>query len=482
LKSLIYPHKSYAFVFIITILVLYNVLILFTALPALAQVKTPVVEFTDTSAQARYKVGVKFNLKAHVSNALSDKLELKVRFGRQGTERTYPVDIQTGTQVNADYTVLHNSTNMPTGIPLLYSWDLTLDNGAHAISNQNIVVYQDTKTWNQLEGKNVTIRWYSGDNSYGNLMYNVATDSLATNEKRFNMIISDHIYISIYASDSDFFEAVDGRIPAWAGGVAYPETGEVLLIAALDSNASQYIGYGIPHEMAHMALYQFVRKSVPHWFDEGFAVFNQNTQNPNYLKIVKDAVQNNTLLEFDSITHGFPVDSKLAELAYAQSVSFITFLINKLGDAAFINLLDQLRTKAFNDAFKATYGVSFSEIEQQWHNNIIGKPITLPTPLLTGKVSPFLSSDKANSVTVSGLRWEMFFGGGVLTLVILFFLIFYVTRRARRKADRQRALESAMDNNSFDITSAPFQAKYYRQIPLVKPPPPEYYSDDYLTH
>ncbi|MEI7556924.1 peptidase MA family metallohydrolase [Candidatus Chlorohelix sp.] len=477
----LYLRKSYSFVFLIIILLLYNVLILFTTTQAHAQANAAVVEFTDTSALARYKVGVKFNLKAQISNALSNKLELKVRFGKQGAENTYPVDIQAGAQVNADYTVLHNNNNMPTGVPLLYSWDLTLNNGAHAISNQSLIIYQDNKVWNQLEGKNVTMRWYSGDNSYGNLMYNVAADSLATYEKRFNMAISDHIYVSIFASDRDFFDTVDGRIPAWAGGVAYPETGEVLLIAALDNNASQYIGYGIPHEMAHMALYQFVHKSVPHWLDEGFAVYNQNSQNPNYLKIVKDAVQNNTLLGFDSITQGFPVDAKLAELAYAQSVSLITFLINKLGDAAFCNLLDQLRTKTFKDAFNATYGVPFSEVEQQWRNNISGKTITLITPLLTGKVSAFPSTDNANSITVSGLRWEMFFGGGMLTLAILFFLIFYVTRRARRIVARQRALQSVPVNNSYNIAPQP---NYHNgQNPLVTPPAlPEYYSDDYLSH
>jgi hypothetical protein len=449
-----------------TNIVLFFVIILFSFFVVTPEVEAqqagPVVDLADTSAAVRYRTGVKFNLKARVTNSLFEKAELKVRFGTRGIERTYPVDFPKAASISTDFTVLARDENIATGMPLLYTWNITLNNGAKVNTRENSIIYQDFRRWNQLEGKKVTVRWYAGDQAYGNTMFTLANDVLTSLEQRYNMVTTEQIYLSIFDNEQDFFEAVEGKIPPWAGGVAYPEINEILLVAPQYDISNQYIGFGIPHELAHMAIYDFVGKPVPHWLDEGFAVFHQNRQNPEYLKVVKEAAQGNYLLNFDFISRGFPADSASAKLAYAQSRSMVDFLINRFGDPVFANLLDQLRTKELPEAFKATYGIEFGVMDNLWRNYILGRPINLPKALLSGPVNPYPPRNANTTIAGLNLKPEFILIGAGVVLAFVSLLTLYVVWRARSSNSKRAKLYPETQT---------YPGLEFNPPPFITPPP-----------
>jgi|GEM_PF-3588924 len=426
-----------------------------------AQAQSARVDFNDVSATVRFKVGVKFNIKAKATGVQFEGLELRVKYGRKGTEKSYGVTVQPGNSLDTSYSISRQEEEgLTAGIPLFYNWTATLTGGAKVNGPASTVFYEDNRfNWYQIESDKVTVRWYSGDNGYGQQMFSLAQNSLAIYQKRYNMITTKPIYVSIYNSQKDFASAYDGQIPAWAGGVAYPDIGEISLIASQDELSNQYINYGIPHELAHAALYQFVGKAVPHWLDEGFAVYSQTQISPDYLKLVKDAAQSNHLLTFNSISQTFPKDSNLAKLAYAQSRSIVDFMINKFGDPVWTNFLDQLRRNSLEGAIQATYGVDFGTMEGYWRNYIVGKPSTLPKPLLTGAVNSLPNQPKpatpvATVVTQNLLRPEvLIIGGGVL--LALGVLGFVLIRSGRRKSYSSYATDPAGPDQTDSFVTTP---------------------------
>ncbi len=420
------------------------------------------VVFNDVSATVRFKVGVKFNIKAKATGVQFEGLEVRVKYGSRGTEKVYGATIQRGDTVDTSYSISRQEEEgLVAGIPLFYTWTATLTGGAKVNGPPSTVFYEDNRfSWYQIESEKVTVRWYSGDNTYGQQMFSLAQNSLLIYQKRYNMITTKPVYVSIYGSQKDFASAYDGQIPAWAGGVAYPDIGEISLIVPQDDLTNQYIGYGIPHELAHAALYQFVGKAVPHWLDEGFAVYNQTQISPDYLKLVKDAAQNNRLLTFSSITQTFPKDSNQAKLAYAQSRSIVDFMINKFGDPVWTNFLDQLRRNSLEGAIQATYGVDFTTMEGFWRNYIVGKPSTLPNPLLTGAVSSSPNQPKTPPpitavVTQNLLRPEILVIGGVVLMAIAG-LGFVLIRSGRRKTASLYATDpDGLDDTNPFVTPSP---------------------------
>jgi hypothetical protein len=402
------------------------------------------VQFTVTH-NIRLNVGVAFYLKVNSPQSKIEKADFYYRLGKNGKERAIrSAKFTSGNTASAEVTLSTDKDGLAAGMPVSYFWRITTAEKQQFQSEEKKAVYEDTRfAWQEVSGSNVVIRWYRGDSRYGQQMYNLAIETLLNLRKRFAVQVDQPIYLSVYATKAEFFQIAPANTPNWAGGFANIERNEIALIAPQDSLATVRIGEGIPHEVTHAALYQAIGQRLPRWFDEGFAVYNQNIKSEDYYRVAKAAFEKGNLLDFAEISNRFPVEAETAALAYAQGASLVDFLVVRYGDKVVANLLDQLRLKPFEEALQATLGVGQAILVKEWQNYLQAKPVALPEPLLINEVQPALPPRQTENEAVtpatpttqindnSGLILAITLMGGGVVLLVVVLLINFKSRRPK---------------------------------------------------
>lgn len=159
-------------------------------------------------------------------------------------------------------------------------------------------------------------------------------------------------------------------LPYWAQGVAFPSLNLVVMRAGNQSVLSTTRGT-LRHELSHIAVGRLAGPGVPRWFLEGLATVHSgdawSRQGPSLVR----AALSDGLYSLDSLSRGFPSLGIEAELAYAQSADFVSFLIERGGEERLGQLLRLLvEGSEFDDAIVETFGVRLRALENEWRRDI----------------------------------------------------------------------------------------------------------------
>jgi len=88
----------------------------------------------------------------------------------------------------------------------------------------------------------------------------------------------------------------------------------------------------------------------------------------NYPRAVQQALTDDQLFELESLAATFPFDSEGAYLAYAQSLSSVTFRFNRYGQEGVARLIDRLGDGLSTDqAMLDALGIDLANFERDWH-------------------------------------------------------------------------------------------------------------------
>lgn len=166
---------------------------------------------------------------------------------------------------------------------------------------------------------------------------------------------------------------VGAPYPDYAAGVAYPEIGLVLLtLAPVHATDQHDVVQVFRHELAHIALFDAVASAhVPRWFNEGFAVLVSGETSATRLQTLWTATLADTLLPLDKMERGFPRDENTAEVAYAQAVDVVRYLVREQDQFRFRALIERLRAgEEFPSALLGSYGIDLLQLEREWREDI----------------------------------------------------------------------------------------------------------------
>ncbi|MEP7050603.1 MAG: peptidase MA family metallohydrolase [Pseudomonadota bacterium] len=161
--------------------------------------------------------------------------------------------------------------------------------------------------------------------------------------------------------------------PEYASGVAYSELGLVLLtLAPVHPGAEQDLGEVFRHELAHVALNDALNgRSVPRWFNEGFAVFASGESAFVRMKTLSMATVGGSLIPLRELENSFPSDEGKAQVAYAEAVDVLRFLVRREDAHRFRALIAELRSgKPFDKAVLGAYGIELSTLELEWRDDV----------------------------------------------------------------------------------------------------------------
>ena len=234
------------------------------------------------------------------------------------------------------------------------------------------------------------------------------------------------------------------RLPIWAVGVAYPRSNLMVLnhgrtAAGTIAETEQVFA----HELSHLMLSHAVGfRRVPRWFDEGLAV--REAGEWSYWSsrgLIAPALSDN-LIPLRRLSSSFPGERGSAHLAYAQSVEFVSFLLEEYGQERFQRLLAMLRGgQPFFESLQEVTGHRVRDLEKQWASHLKMRFSWLPL------------------LTSTSVVW---FLGAVV------FLAAYVRRRGQKKTKLQAM---AVEEEALERVIAAADEAEQRAIDDEGPPP-----------
>ncbi|HKD42860.1 MAG TPA: peptidase MA family metallohydrolase [Myxococcaceae bacterium] len=172
--------------------------------------------------------------------------------------------------------------------------------------------------------------------------------------------------------------AIPGDKPAdWNRAYSYPAENIIVLEARslTDSDGDATLR----HEFLHVALGQ-LGGDWPHWFHDGLAMFltGQRSSISQYAALFQ-AVQQDRIFSFQDLKDRWPEQPSDVEIAYAQSVSFVAFLVERHGTAALGELIDGVVAgRPFETAFARTFKASIWFEEMAWRAQLPSRYSWLP--------------------------------------------------------------------------------------------------------
>lgn len=172
-----------------------------------------------------------------------------------------------------------------------------------------------------------------------------------------------------FAYGREEFAALQPRgasVPGWAAGVAWPSLGLVVIDAQASGRHGE-VRSVLRHELAHVALGRLVEGPVPRWFSEGFAQLYAHEWSLSRSTTLARASAADALIPIADLDRGWPSSPTEADLAYAQSVSLVSWLATSGDGRALQRLVHRLQSGVpFDDALTSAWGQPPVVFEIEW--------------------------------------------------------------------------------------------------------------------
>lgn len=180
------------------------------------------------------------------------------------------------------------------------------------------------------------------------------------------------------------------------------------------------------HEVAHIVVFRLLgpHADIPLWMHEGIAKTESHDWDDTDTHLMADAVSHGKLMRLEEISRTFPESRE--GLAYAQSASFLRYLLDTYGRGRLPLLLEETRrTGSFERAVELVMGRELPDLERDW------------VAYLERKYAPYM--------------WVRMISTGMIGLLpILVLLAYLVRRRAKRERMERYAQEEWEEANRRD--------------------------------
>jgi len=202
----------------------------------------------------------------------------------------------------------------------------------------------------------------------------------------FPVLTEVRVQIARTPGEMETFAPSGAPYPEYAAGVAYSDLGLVLLsLTPIHAGQEQDLGEVFRHELAHVALHDALNgQSVPRWFNEGFAVFASGESSFTRMKTLSMATVGGSLIPLRDLERTFPDDETKAQVAYAEAVDVLRFLVRREDAHRFRALVSELREgKNLDQAVLDAYAVDLATLELEWRDDASRRYTFMPL-LLSG--------------------------------------------------------------------------------------------------
>jgi hypothetical protein len=378
---------------------------------AFQMTSTPIeaIDVTVNEIEVEFPESITFYLEA---TSTSPILSAELEYGTdtlacgESVSRAIPEDYEPDTTIEVEWNWnLRRSGSLPPGTQVWWRWVLEDSSGAVMTTPEQWITFlDDVIPWKQAQTEHLTLFWYVGTDTFAQQLLDAGEQALIRLNQMTGVAVDETIEVYIYASPEDM-QAATLFAPDWSGGRAFPWDNAVII--GVTPTQLEWGMETMAHEITHVVVGHYTFScfnSTPGWVDEGLAMVVEGEADPYFTGILQDAIDTNTLLSVREIGQIFSADPDLARLAYAESFSLVTFLLEFFGDQPMLALLDRFREGDSEDkALEAVYGFDRDGLEALWRDWIGAPPMEImeatPTATLYPTLAPIAQPEGQDSPT-----------------------------------------------------------------------------------
>ncbi|MEX2143336.1 MAG: peptidase MA family metallohydrolase [Anaerolineales bacterium] len=265
-----------------------------------------------------------------------------------------------------------NEDNQPAPFTYLEYWFRFASDFGDIYESERYTLYYDDNRypWQILQNSPFTIYWHQGDMAFAQAILAAAHQGITRSQQLLPLPDLAPVVLRVYANAEDVQLIAQQAGFSWQAGHTHPQAGLILLSLPPGPQQSLEIQRQVPHEIAHLMLYESLGAAyfrLPAWLNEGVASNVEIYSDPNRTELLQLANAGGTLIPFFSLCKAFPQDSASARLAYAQSASFVRYLFEKYKSVGFSLLVDAYaQGDDCNNAPLADFGKDLIKLEAEW--------------------------------------------------------------------------------------------------------------------
>jgi Peptidase MA superfamily len=367
-------------------------LVLLVPLLALAAAPRPSIDVAEAEAILYYPDSIDFTLHAASSSAIVlAEVEYGLEISSCGTDvnRAQPEDFEPASIVDTLWTWdMRQTGSLPPGAQLWWRWHLVdASGGEHRTPTQTITWLDDVHPWQTRRESNLSLHTYNASADMQRQLLQAAVNGATRLRDELGPLPIEDVHLYIYDSTEAMRQAILFE-PQWTGGMAFAEFRTIIL-----GIGAQDLEWGldaVEHELAHVIVGNLVSacySRLPTWLSEGLAMVAEGGLDPESQAMLDQALADDTFYPVRALTDSFTEDPSGASLAYAQSYSLVTFLLEQYGRERLLDLLAASQAGSSPDsALTEVYGFDTEGLEQAWRA-WIGAP-ALPSPGTSVKATP----------------------------------------------------------------------------------------------
>jgi hypothetical protein len=314
------------------------------AVPARSLFPQTSIRVVETWVVNEFPDALTFGLEVEAQKPLV-QVELIYRLQGDPSTTRQPVTFEPGRRARLTYTWDTAGITVAPSSPVIYHWEIEGSNGSRLKTPEATFYYDDVRfAWRELRRDDLIVRWYEGGQTLGERVFEVAQAALARMQEATGERLEFPVHILLYANSEDF-ASWHSYVDNWVGGQAFPALGVTAQILPADTS-ERWIRSVIPHEIAHLFFYQVVYTpyaSWPAWLDEGLAQYYELVDQEAGLQLAAQAAREGRLLPLRALSGSFGRDAEQVHLAYAESVSVVTYLLETWGEPGLQRLIQAFR-------------------------------------------------------------------------------------------------------------------------------------------
>ena len=180
----------------------------------------------------------------------------------------------------------------------------------------------------------------------------------------------ERVLIAIAPDHQRFVEWAGPQAPEWGAALAFPESHRVLMQGHTASSEAGNPLEVVRHELAHLALHEYLGDLPPRWFDEGYAGYAAGEWDREDFLTANLALALHGMPTLDELDDGFTGGTTRATQAYAlayRAVAELASLGPPRGLALFFAYWKE--SGSLDQGIRRAYGMTLASFEERWRAN-----------------------------------------------------------------------------------------------------------------
>ena len=229
-------------------------------------------------------------------------------------------------------------------------------------------------SWEMLEGEHFQI-YYQPDETHPQDIADIAEDFYPHINRLINGIEIGKIEIWMCKTQQQFQAAAHAPIQDWAVGCAFPLSRRIVIQnPRVIIDRKFQLSQVLRHEIVHIAFGQRTESTIgdiPLWFIEGIAIYLSGEWAPHRHEVMFEHILSKSVIPLAALAERFPSPERKAQLAYAESLNAVAWLVKIAGAEKLWEIIDLLGSgHDLNTAYKQAIGWDLATFDAEWQASL----------------------------------------------------------------------------------------------------------------